>query len=206
MGRRLGKRFSPAKLHRLIQIGTLARGTELRVVEITRTQADDGEQVEIKIAGSLGSLTWDAARGFLSSGSQATGGDRELLERLVLDSPDQFVLAQLRGASYFIVARNVRPSNAGDNYTGPLWNVIRIGDPEKDEAKRAESNWRLYYLNAVTGLIDRIESQAQGRRITAEISGWTDQNGEKVPTQITWTRDGQVLMQYQLTNFSHSAN
>lgn len=204
MGHRLGKRFSPGKRERSILIGTLTIGSEQRIVQTTRTQTDDGEQVEIKIAGSPGSLTWDRNQGALSSGSRATGSDRQLVERLALDSPDQFVLAQLRGASYYMVAPNVRPVNAGDNYTGPLWNIIRVGDPEPDEAKRPESRWRLYYLNAVTGLIDRIESEAQGQRIVAELSAWTDQDGEKTPTQITWTHLGQTLMQYRLTNFSHA--
>ena len=204
LGRRLGTRFSPGKREKSILVGTVTIGTERRIVQTIRTQRDDGEQVEIKIAGAPGALTWDAGQGALSSSSRANAGDRELIERLVLDSPDQFVLAQLRGTSYYTVARNVRPVNAGDNYTGRLWDIVRVNDPEPDETKRPQSRWRLYYLNAVTGLIDRIESEVGGQRIVAEISGWTDQNGEKVPTQITWTRQGQTVMQYSLTNFSHA--
>lgn len=204
MGRRLGQRFSPGKREKSILVGTLTIGSNQRIVQTTRTQTDDGEQVEIKIAGAPGSLTWHANQGALSSSSRATGSDRELVERLVLDSPDQFVLAQLRGASYYTLARNVRPANAGDNYQGPLWNIIRVGDPEADEAKRPESRWRLYYVNAVTGLIDRIESETLGGPIVAEISAWTEHDGEKIPAQITWTHQGLTLMQYRLTNFSHA--
>lgn len=202
MGRRLGRRFSASSRGRSVLLGTLTIGTDQRGVNISRNQLDQGEHVEIAVVGSLSLLTWDAAQGALSSGTRATGSDRELIERLVLDSPDQFVLAQLRGASYFTVARNVRPANAGDNYTGPLWNIIRIGDPDPDETRRPQSRWRLYFLNAATGLIERIESETRGQRIVAEISGWMDVNGEKVPTQITWTRQGQTLMQYRLTSFS----
>ena len=204
LGRRLGTRFSPGKREKSVLVGTLTIGTERRVVQTIRTQTDDGEQVEIKIAGAPGSLTWDASQGALSSGSRPTGSDRELIERLVLDSPDQFVLAQLRGASYYTLARNVRPVDAGDSYAGSIWDIVRINDPEPDETKRPQSRWRLYYLNAVTGLIDRIESEVGGQRIVAEISGWTDQNGEKVPTQINWIRQGQTLMRYSLVNFSHA--
>jgi hypothetical protein len=127
------------------------------------------------------------------------------MERLVFDSPDQFVLAQLRGASYFVMGRNVRPDNAGENYSGPLWNIVRVSDPEIDEGRRPLSKWRLYYINTATGLIDRIESEVDGERTVAEFSGWTDVNGEKVPTEITWTKQGQRLMHFRLTNFSHLA-
>lgn len=202
MSRRLGGRFAASKRSKSVLIGALTIGSERRTVQTIRTQTDDGEQVEIKIAGQ-GSLTWDRSQGALSSSSRASGSDRELIERLVLDSPDQFVLAQLRGAGYYTVSYNVRPVDAGDNYAGPLWNIVRITDPEPDEAKRPQSRWRLYYLNVTTGLIDRIESEVAGQRMLATISSWTDLNGEKVPTQITWTRQGQTLMHYSLNNFSH---
>ena len=202
MSRRLGQRFSSRNRHQTIISGTLRIGTDQRVISVLRRQTDDGERLEIAFIGSPALLTWSAADGPLSSGAAATGSDRELIERLVLDSPDQFVLAQLRGASYFTVARNVRPANAGDSYNGPLWNIVRVNDPNVDEIRRPHSRWRLYYLNATTGLIDRIESELHGQRLVAEISGWTDVNGEKVPTQITWTREGQILMQYRWTSFS----
>jgi hypothetical protein len=206
LGRRLGSRFGSGKREKSILVGTLTVGSERRIVHTIRTQTDNGEQVEIKIAGSPGSLTWDAGEGALSSKSRAGTSDRELIERLVLDSPDQFVLAQLRGASYYTVARNVRPANVDDKYSGPLWDIVRVSDPEPDETKRPQSSWRLYYLNTATGLIDKIESEVGGQRIFAEISGWTKQNGENVPTQITWTCQGRTLMQYALTNFSHGEN
>jgi hypothetical protein len=202
MARRLGQRFSPARREKSILVGTLTIGSQRQAVQTLRTQTDDGEQVEIKIAGSLSALTWDAAQGALSSASRATGSDRELVERLVLDSPDQFVLAQLRGASYYTVARNVRPEGSGDNYSGPLWNIVRVDDPETDDLKRPQSRWRLHYVNASSGLIDRIVSDVEGQRIIAEFT-WTEVLGEKVPAQITWTRQGQTLMQYQLTTFAH---
>lgn len=204
LSRRLGRRFSPNKRDRSTLIGIVTMGADRKIVNTIRRQTDDGEQVQITIAGS-GILSWDSIQGALSSGTRAQGADRELIERLVLDSPDQFVLAQLRGASYHTVARNLRPADAGDGYSGPLWNVVRVDDPAPDPQKRPLSRWRLYYINTSTGLIDRIVGEVDGIRMVAEISGWSDAHGEKVPTEITWTRQGQTVMHYRLTNFSHSA-
>jgi len=170
-----------------------------------RKQSEDGESVELRVAGSP-LLSWDARQGALETDQQATASKRELIERLVFDSPDQFVLMQLRGASYYTVARSVRPADATDGYNGPLWTIVRVDDSQRDEAKTATSRWRLYYINTATGLIDRIESEVDGQRIVAEISSWTEQGGEKLPAQIVWTRNGQTLMQYTLTNFSQSQN
>jgi hypothetical protein len=80
---------------------------------------------------------------------------------------------------------------------------VRVDDPERDADKRPLSQWRLYYLNTRSGLIDRIVSDIQGQQIIAELT-WTETNGEKIPAQIAWTRQGQRIMQYNLTNFSHA--
>lgn len=97
--------------------------------------------------------------------------------------PKRFVLAQLRGASYYTEARNVRPEEAGgsDSYTGPVWDLVRVGEPKRGAQAKPQSPWRLYYINTSTGLIDKIVSEEQGETITAEISGWTNQNGELAP-------------------------
>lgn len=204
LARTVGKRFDSDKRSTSVLVGTLKIGSEQRQVQTKREQKDDGEKVEIKLSGGGGALTWDASEGVLSAGSRAGNLDRDLTERLVLDSPDQFVLAQLRGASYATVATNVRQS-ADSPANGQLWNVVRVNDPQTDEAKRALSSWRLYYINVLSGLIDRIVSDFHGQQLTAEFT-WTEVNGEKVPAKIRWTSQGQLLMEYQLQNFGYVSN
>lgn len=203
LSRKLGKRYRRGGAVSALD-GVVIIGGQNQTVRILRRQAADGEQIEIALNDGR-MLNWRSTEGATASGARATGSDRLFIERLVFDSPDQFVLAQLRGASYFTVARNVRPVNAGDNYTGPLWNIVRVNDPDNDETRRPQSRWRLYYLNTSTGLVDRIESEVNSQRILAEVSGWSNANGERVPTEITWTRQGQTVMHFRLTNFSHSA-
>jgi len=200
-----GQRFSARNKHeRSIFVGTLTVGSERMPTTIIRNQAEDGEEVQIQIANSPGAFTWDRNRGALTNAGRAVGSNRDLIERLVFDSPDQFVLAQLRGASYFTVARNMRSESAVDGTAAPLWDVIRVEDSERDAEKRPRSSWRLYYLNCTTGLIDRIVSEVEGQRIETEISSWAEVNGEKVPAHISWSRQGQTVMQYTLSSFSRA--
>lgn len=203
VGRKLGKRFAGNQREKSVIVGTLTVGAERRTVQTIRKQSTNGEQVDISVAGSLGLLTRNAGQGAKSAGARANGSDLELIERLVFDSADQFVLAQLRGASYYTVARDVRPESK-DEPDGTLWDIVRVDDPEQDELKRPRSRWRLYYLNTTTGMIDRIESELQGERVIAEIR-WSEVAGEKVPAQVTWKRQGQILMQYRLISFTHAS-
>lgn len=202
LSRLLGQRFASERFEQSSLIGVLSIGGEQETAQTIRSQTSDGEMVQIALAGTQTLFTWDGKEGAKSSQARATGADRDLIERLVFDSPDQFVLAQLRGAGYYTVARNVRGDESSEKRVSTLWNIIRVDDPQTDEAKRPLSRWRLYYVNVATGLIDRIISEVQGQRITAALT-WTSIQGEKVPLQITWTRDRQTLMQYQLTNFVH---
>lgn len=200
VNRRIGNRFKSATA-RSVLAGQLTVGNDRPPVTIIRTQTDSGENVEVILAGR--NFTWSEAEGIKAiQGAAATEAERLAVERLVFDSPDQFVLAQLRGASYQTIMRNLRPTDAGDDYTGPLWTMVRVDDPQKIESAAPKSAWRLYYINSISGLIDRIECDVDGQKIAASILQWTEQSGEKLPSHIRWTTNGETLMEFQLTSFS----
>jgi hypothetical protein len=169
-------------------------------MSVTRRQTESGETVDLSFANRA--LTWNAEEGTKTNGAEATDSDRLLLERLLLDSPDNFVLAQVRGASYFTVAHNVRPTDATDGYDGPLWNLVRVDESPTDEKLRPLSTWRIYYINVRTGLPDRVEYQLNGREIRADFLEWTAQQGEKTTSHIRWSSDGQTIMEYRATSVS----
>ena len=195
--RRIGQRFITAGRERSVITGALSIGSTQYHVRIVRIQQEDGEQVEISLNGGPAALTWNGRDGAKSAGRNAISPERSLIERLALDSPDQFVLAQTRGASYYTVARGARPEEAlgRDDYSGPIWDVVQIGEPQQFSDNRPESPWRLYLINTSTGLIDKVSARDSQGVIEAELAGWSSISGEMIPTQITWRRDGQQIMQ-----------
>ena len=201
-----GAGFDTQKPRTLVMQGVLATATEQRNVQIRRNQNSSGEQLQVLLAGSQAPLLWDAVAGAHGSAGPLNLNDRALLERFTFDSADEFILAQLRGAAYTVVARNVRPDDAPEDYSGALWDVVRVDDPEQDEGKKPLSAWRLYYINTRTGLIDSIVCDSQGDRIVANFSDWIDRSGEKFPAKITWTSNGRTLMSFNLTNVSSAAH
>ena len=202
VARRLGNRFRPSSRATSIAVGSLTIAGNQQRVTFIRRQTEGGETVEL-LLGSRG-LTWSDREGIRALSSLPTDTERLLAERLIFDSPDQFVLAQLRGASYFTVARNVRPTEAGDDYAGPVWNLVRVDEPQQNENLRSLSTWRIYYINAQTGLPDRVEYQLNGQEIKAEFVEWTDQNAEKTPSHVRWSTNDQTIMEYWATNVSHN--
>ena len=199
LSRRLGQRFTGQDGTSVI-IGTLKINGERQPVQLTRRRLDGGERIVFAGPGVPRGQSWDASEGPKAGDARAAGEQRQLIERLVFDSPDQFVLAQLRGASYSVVARNVKPGEAGetDGYKGPLWDIVRIDDPETDADRAPQSKWRLYYINSATGLIDKIVTELNGEKIETTFSRWTELRGERFPSLITWTRRGQVIMELSI--------
>jgi hypothetical protein len=205
VARRLGKRFNPSSRTASVLTGTLTIDGSAQPVTITRSQSNQGESIDLLVASRA--LTWRAEEGARAAASTLIDMERQLVERLVYDSSDYFVLAQLRGVSYYTVARNVRPDYAPDNYDGPLWTVVRVEEPPADEPnKQLVSRWRLFYLNSSTGLIDKVVSEEQGQPLEASFSDWTEQSGEKFPAVVTWTSQGKPVMTFNLTNLSTAAH
>jgi hypothetical protein len=202
LGRRLGRRFLSAGREVSVMTGTLTVGSDRRPVVVRRVQDEGGERVEVVIAGRTQDLTWEAGRGVLASGRPADAEEAMLAERIALDGPDQFVLAQLRGASYAVVARRVRSDEGGaESYAGPLHDVVRVGEPGRVEG--APPAWRLYYVNAATGLLDKVVSEEGGERVEAALSGWAEHAGEWQPSRVVWSRRGQVFMELAVTSAAH---
>lgn len=203
--RLLGKRFLAPGRGVTTLIGTLKIGARQHVARITRSQEEDGETLTVGLNGQPPTLTWNGRNGARMGSDPATGETLALLERIALDSPDQFILAQLRGAAYYVVSHDARPSEAGgaDNYAGPTWKIVRVSEPADSTLARPQSSWRLYYINTSTGLIDKVLSQERGETITAQFSDWTSQDGEQVPMRITWTRNRQVVMELSLNHIAH---
>jgi hypothetical protein len=203
MRRLLGQRFLKDGREIAVLTGTLTIGNARQAIRITRSQEDEGETVSIALAGGQ-IFTWSANEGAKANGRLASTTERLLIERVVLDSPDQFLLAQLRAASYDVVVRDVRPAEAGEDYNGSLWDIVRVREPENAD-NQTQSPWRLFYLNTTTGLIDKVVSQEAGETILAEISGWVEQNGEKVPTHILWSQQKQAIMELEINTISHGS-
>ncbi len=202
VARQLGKRFSATSKGTSVIAGTLTLSGAEQSLTITRRQTENGEQVDLQLGSRA--LSWNAQDGTKAVGSPTGDTERLVVERLTLDSPDQFVLAQLRGASYFSIARNVRPAGANDGYAGPLWDLVRVTEPpEKDEA-RPLSPWRIYYLNVHTDLPDRIEYELDGQPITVEFLEWTKDGEERSPLHVKWSSNGRTLMEFSATSVSHN--
>jgi len=200
LSRRVGQRFIGSESDVSVLIGEVITGETRVPLRVVRRPDKRGESVEISANGK--SLTWNADYGF----NAATEFERSLIERVVFDSADAFVLAQLRGASYHVIGKNVRADFGGaDNYDGPLWTVVRVSYADADSDTKPESTARVFYINSRTGLVDKVVSEARGEEVEAALDGWTTEKGETFPTLIRWSIAGRQIMEFKVINFDRSS-
>lgn len=199
LGVKLGQRFISSDSDVSVLIGEVVTNEARIPVRIIRRQDKQGESVEI--TGNGKTLAWGASHGSQTA-SVLNECDCSLIERVVFDSADAFILAQLRGASYQVVAKNVRADLDGaDNYDGPLWTVVRIGYSGADIETKPETPFRFYYINARTGLLDKVISEVHGEEVVATLDGWITEGGETFPSVIRWSTGGHQIMELKVITF-----
>ena len=204
LSKRLGQRFIGSASGVSVLIGEVTTGETRMPLRVVRTQDARGESVEI--SGNGRALVWSAAEG-LKGDTAVTQFDRSLVERLVFDSADAFVLAQLSGASYQVIGKNVRADLGGaDNYDGPLWTVVRVSYAGHDGEAKPESVARVFYINSRTGLVDKVISEIDGEEIEATLDGWLTEAGETFPSLIRWNIAGRQIMAFKVINFDRSSS
>lgn len=200
LSRRLGQRFIGSESGVSVLIGEVTSGETRLPVRMVRKQDKRGESVEISANGRA--FGWSASSG-ADGDWPITDFDRSLVERLVFDSADAFVLGQLRGASYQVIGKNVRADLGGaDNYTGPLWTVVRVSYASADTEARPKSLARVYYIDSRAGLVDKVMSEINGDEVEATLEGWTNQKGETFPTLIRWSMGGRQIMEFKVITLS----
>jgi hypothetical protein len=197
----LGNRFSsPAKQISYIS-GILLLNSQPHPIRMVRSQEEEGEIVDLSLDNGAALLTWNQRDGATSTSGALSGDLKRVVERIVLNGPDQFILAQLRGAGYYTVATDVVPEEALNtgNYRGAAWDAVRVQEPDSADGRAPESRWRMYYINTGSGLIERIISGEQGDPVMAELLDWTKRDGDLVPGRIRWSRNKQVFMELAIS-------
>lgn len=196
---RLGRRFTGSDSDVSVMIGEVVTNETRTPVRVIRRQDQRGEAVEITTNGKQ--VAWSPSQNSTANRSLSEF-ERSLIEKVVFDSADAFVLAQLRGASYQVMARNVRADLGGaDNYNGPLWTVVRVGYSNADMETKPETPFRFYYINSRTGLLDKVVSESNGEEVTATLDGWFTENGETFPSVIRWSIGGRQTMELKIITF-----
>lgn len=207
----LGDRLEKPGKERLTLLGTITRLTEAdrspAPISLTLEFPDRLRLEEIRgnkklITAFDGSKTW-------GQGKTLKRSDEDLVETLLFDSVEHFLLGQLQGYATRLLGTNFRlDDGTNPNYAGPFYDIYEVTD-ELPGATEPRTQTKLYYFNSATALLERVryESDRDGVPVSVEIlfDDWQAVGGQGVPRQLTRRENDQPVLQLNLTVTGFSA-
>lgn len=200
----LGDRIEKPGKERLTAEGTLIRGTgsggNIRLV----WESPGRVRLDELGTGQPRTTAFDGARSWSSTGT-VTRADEDLLETLINDGAEHFLLAQMNGSATRFLGYRFRPDdgrNAG--YRGPFFDIYQMTDLARTGQPPAP-RVKLFYFESDHGLLDRVRYTVvrNGAPIQVEIrfSEWRAVNGQQFPGKISREENGHAVLTFTFHAF-----
>ena len=129
-----------------------------------------------------------------ASPTSLSESDKDLLESLLLDTPDLFFLGKTQGVAYRLIGSHFRADDGSTpRYAGPWYDVYELTVPLEARGDRG-FRFKIFAFDTSTGLLASVRYQlARGATrvaVTVEYSGWRQQAGQAVPSVIRRVENG----------------
>jgi hypothetical protein len=135
--------------------------------------------------------------------------DLDLLETLIFDSAERFLLTNSEGTGFRLLGTRFRLDGGTDeDYSGPFYDIYQ-GIDHLDFESETRRRPKKFYVNSDTMTLDLVKYQIErsGSTFNVEIrfSNWSNANGQLVPALITRIENGQPVFTLSITGVSASA-
>jgi hypothetical protein len=130
-------------------------------------------------------------------GNPLDEAEQDLLETLVYGSAEHFFDTQMQGmATRFLGSRFRLDDGSSPDYSGPYYDVYKVGDQVKTAGGPREQ-LKLYYFNSDTLLLERVvyEINRNGSTVKVEerLGDWTREQGQQVARRIERFENGEPV-------------
>ncbi len=132
-------------------------------------------------------VLFDGKRG-AQNGADPDNESEDLLELLVYDWPDQFFVHHADGSGLYLVASRAQWLESG-RPTGVFYNVYDALD-KIQSGKTVRSRVARFYVNADSGLIERVQYQGSGGPVEVRFTDWQVANGQRFPAGVERLENG----------------
>lgn len=118
-----------------------------------------------------------------------------LVETLLQDSPEHLALGVARGLAFRPITTFLRLDDGQDRaYSGPFYDVYQLVDALPGDRTPKP---KFYYINSLTHLLERVQydlGTGKVKRVAVVLSGWLDQQDQRVAGKIVRSEDGQQVL------------
>jgi len=173
----------------------VARAPHPALIEIN-TEFSNRIVMTLQAGGERRLITFDGTQ---ESWSALSEEDRDLVETLLFDGPDNFFFGQASGlTTRFLGARF---SETGDSTAGPFYDIYAVASNPSLTPTSAQGA-KLFQFNSDSQLLEivRYETERNGSRVAVEVrlSDWREIAGQRVPHHIERIENGMKVMTFNM--------
>lgn len=151
---------------------------------------EEGAGAQSRVIGFDGAKAW-AQDGRLSA------DDLAVIETLVFDSPDHFLLSQTQGYATRALGQRFRLDSEAVTKDTVFYDIYQVGD-QINIATASRPQPKMFYLNSTTQLLERVhyETERDGQTVKVEVllTGWEKSNNQQLPRLITRLENGKEVL------------
>lgn len=193
----VGDRLEKPGNERLVMIGTLRRQDDSRPMPF-RLFLEQPRRMRLEEQRAQAGVTSFNGRSGWALGESLSDADRDMIETLIYDSADNFLLGQTQGLATRALGSRFRLDDGTDaNYDGPFYDIYQVMD-HVGTGSDVRQQSKLFYFNSDTQLLERVRYQIQrdGAAVNVEIqiTDWKRLNKQRVPSVITRLEDSKAVL------------
>lgn len=192
----MGDRLEKPGRERLSVTGTLSRAGA-QAEEVTAVfEFPDRLRLTRQKSGQLRVIAFDGEQ-VMTAGNPLDEAEQDLIETLVYDTAEHFFATQVQGmATRFLGSRFRLDDGSSPDYSGPYYDVYKVGDQVKTAGDRREQ-LKLFYFNSETLLLERVtyEINRYGSMVKVEerLGDWSREQGQQVARRIERFENGESV-------------
>ena len=202
----LGDRLEKPGRERLNVTATLSRAGS-QAEEVTAV-FEFPDRLRLTKGNQARAITFDGEQ-VKTVGNPLAEADQDLIETLVYGSAEHFFDTQMQGmATRFLGSRFRLDDGSSPDYSGPYYDVYKVGDQVKTAAN-AREQVKLYYFNSDTLLLERViyEINRNGSTVKVEerLGDWTREQGQQMARRIERFENGEPVFVFTIGAAHRSA-
>jgi hypothetical protein len=200
----LGDRLEKPGKERLTLTGTIIKAERQQAIPVLLIWEFPGKlRLEEQIDGQRRVIIFNGndTRG---NGNSLSRRDEDLIETLIHDSTEHFLISQLDGAATrFLGTRFRLDDGTATNYEGPFYDLYETSEMIKVR-REAQKQTKVYYFNSDTHLLEQVKYQVlrEGIATAVEVrlNNWHEVQEQKLPGEIVRLENGTPVLTFTITS------
>lgn len=200
----LGDRLEKPGKERLTLTGTITKAGRQQAIPVLLVWEFPGRlRLEEQVDGQRHTTVFNGNNA-RRNGNSLSRREEDLIETLIHDSVEHFLISQLDGAATrFLGSRFRLDDGTATNYEGPFYDLYETSELIK-VGREIRRQTKVYYFNSDTNLLERVKYQVRrdglATLVEVRLNNWHEVQGQKLPGEIVRLENDTPVLRFTITS------